>query len=39
MCVWEEGGGQHYLFPGEGVLRYSVRKVSLSRSYYTGICF
>ena len=30
MCVREEDGGERRLFQGEGVLRYTVRKVSLS---------
>ena len=30
VCVWEENGGECYLFPGEGVLRFALRKVGLS---------
>ena len=29
MCVRKESGGERYLFSGEGVLRYAVRKVSV----------
>ena len=32
MCVREEDGGERHMFPGEGVLRYAVRKVSPSVS-------
>lgn len=28
MCLWKERGGKRDLFPGEGILWYTVRKVS-----------